>query len=93
MHVSPFICLYMRIYSTAQMQLHMHAYILVCQHACVNMLPVMCDGILVSLTYCARMLHEGLHTRMCYSSGYKLATRVYVLLACTTVHVIIIFYY
>ena len=70
------------------MQLHTRSHVLVCQHSCVNMLPITCDGVLASLTYCTRMLHEGLHTRMCYLSGYKLATLVYVLLVCTTVHVI-----
>ena len=65
-----------------------HARVLVCQHACVNMLPIKCDGVLVSLTYFTRVLHEGLHTRMCYLSGYKLATHMYVLLACTTIRVI-----
>ena len=65
-------------YSTAQMQLHTCAHVLVCLHACVNMLPVMCYGVLASLAYCTRMLHEGLRTHMCYLSGYKLATRVYV---------------
>ena len=70
------------------MQLHTRMCVLVCQHACATMLPVMCDGVLASLTYCTRVLHEGLHTRMCYSSGYKLVTHVYMLLACTTVSVI-----
>ena len=65
-------------YSTAQMQLYTHMCVLVSLHACVNMLPVTCDGVLMSLTYYTCVLHEGLHTRMCYSSGYKLATRVYV---------------
>ena len=64
------------------------ACVLVSQPACVNMLPVTCDGVLVSFTYCTLMLHEGLHTCMCYSSGYKLATCMYVLPACTTVRVI-----
>ena len=62
--------------------------VLACQHACVNMLSIMYDGVLVSLTYCTCVLHEGLHTRTCYLSGYKLATHVYVFLACTTVRVI-----
>ena len=75
-------------YGTAQMQLYTCAHVLVCQHACVNMLPVTCDGALASLTYCTHVLHEGLHTCMCYLSGYKPATCVYVLLMCTTVHVI-----
>ena len=75
----------MIIYGTAQIQLHTHARVLVCQHACVNMLSIMCDGVLVSLTYCTHMLHEGLHTHMCCSSEYKLATHVYMLFACTTV--------
>ena len=70
------------------MQLHTGTRVLVRQHACVNMLPVMCDGVLASLTYCTCVLHEGLHTRMCYSSRYKLATCVYMLLACTTISVI-----
>ena len=70
------------------MQLHTRACVLVCQHACVNLLPVTCNGVLASLTYCTHMLLEGLHTRMCYSNGYKLATGVYVLLVCTTAHVI-----
>ena len=65
-----------------------HARVYWLANTCVNMLPVMCDGVLASLTYCTRVLHEGLHTRMCYSSGYELATQVYVLLACTTVHII-----
>ena len=68
----------MYMYSTAQMQLHTRVRVLVGLHTCVNMLSVMCDGVLVSLTYCTRVLHKGQHTRMCYSSGYKLATRVYV---------------
>ena len=65
-----------------------HARALACQHVYVNMLPITCDGVLACLTYCTQVLHEGLHTLMCYSSGYKLATRVYVLLTCMTVHVI-----
>ena len=69
-------------------QLHARAYVLVYQHMCVNMLPFMCDRVLASLTYCTRMLHEGLHTRMCYSSGYKLVAHMYVLFACTTVRMI-----
>ena len=70
------------------MQLHSSARVLVCKHACVNMLPVTCDGVLASLTYSTCMLHERLHTLMCYSSEYKLATHVYVLLECTTVCII-----
>ena len=68
----------MCMYGTTQMQLHTHTRVLVCLHVCVNMLPVMCDGVLASLTYCTRVLHEGQHTHMCNLSGYKLATRVYV---------------
>ena len=56
------------------MQFHTCVCVLVCLHAYVNMLPVMCDGVLP--TYCTHVLHEGLHTHMCYSSGYKLATHV-----------------
>ena len=59
------------IYAAAQMQLHTHACVLLCQHVSANMLPVTCDGVLASLTYCTRVLHEGLHTRMCYSGGYS----------------------
>ena len=69
--------LYDMSYGTAQMQLHTCAHVLVCLHMCVKMLPITCDGVLVSLTYCTHVLHKGLHTCMCYSSGYKLATRVY----------------
>ena len=36
-----------------------HACVLVCLHMCVNMLPIMYDGVLASLTYCTHMLHEG----------------------------------
>ena len=66
-------------YGTAQMQLHARTRVLLCQHTCVNMLPVTCDGVLASLIYCTRVLHKGLHTRMCYSSGYSrvCVTRVY----------------
>ena len=71
-------------YGTTQMQLHTCARVLVCQHACVNMLPITCDGVLRSLTCYTHVLHEGLHTHMCYSSRYKLATRMNVLLMCTT---------
>ena len=53
------------------MQLHTCVRVLLCQHVCANMLPVTCDGVLTSLTYCTCMLHEGLHTRMCYSSEYS----------------------
>ena len=60
------------------MQLHTRMLVLVCQHACVNVLSVMCDGVLVSLIYCACVLHEGLHRGTCYSSGYKLASCMYV---------------
>ena len=66
-----------RLYGTAQMQLHTR----VCTgflHACENVLRVTCDGVLSSLTYCTCVLHEGLHTHMCYLSGYKLATSMYV---------------
>ena len=70
------------------MQLRTLAHVLACQHVCVNMLSVTCDGVLTSLTYCTCVLHEGLHTFMCYLSGYKLITHMYVLLVCTTVHVI-----
>ena len=65
--------------TTTQIQLHTCAQALLCQHACVNMLPVTCDGVLASLTYCTCVLHEGLHTRMCYSSAYSCVrvTRMY----------------
>ena len=76
------------LYGTTQMQLHTRARVLVCQHACVNLLHVTCVGVLMSFTYCTHVLHMGLHTHMCYSSGYKLATCVYMLLACRTVCVI-----
>ena len=66
-------------YGTTQMQLHTCARVLLYQHACANMLSVTCDGVLASLTYCTHVLHEGLHTSMCYSSGYSCVrvTRVY----------------
>ena len=64
-------------YGTTQMQLHTCACVLVCQHACVNMLPITCDGVLRSLTCYTHVLHEGLHTHMCYLSRYKLATTCY----------------
>ena len=67
-------------YSTAQMQFHTRACVLACPHTCANMCPVTSDGTLTSLTYCTHVLHEGLHTRVCYSSGYTgtytYATRV-----------------
>ena len=55
---------------TTQMQLHTHAHVLAYPHACANMCPVTSDRTLVSLTYCTQVLHEGLHTRVCCSSGY-----------------------
>ena len=61
------------IYSTAQMQLNTCACVLVFQHAGVNMLTITCNGVLASLTYCTSMLHEELHTCMCYLSGYSTA--------------------
>ena len=69
-------------YGTAQMQLHTHAHVLVSLHVCVNLLPITCDGVLASLTSCTHVLHEGLHTCMCYLSGYELATRVYMCYSC-----------
>ena len=48
----------------------MCACVLACSHTCANMCPITSDGTLVSLTYCTRVLHEGLHTRVCCSSGY-----------------------
>ena len=61
------------------MQLHTRARVLFCQHACANILPITCDGVLASLTYCTCVLHDGLHTRMCYLSGYSRVrvTRMY----------------
>ena len=53
-----------------------------------KVVTVMCYGVVVSLTYYTCVLHEGLHKCMCYSSGYKLATHMYMLLACMTVRVI-----
>ena len=55
------------------MQLHTCTHVLICLHACVNMCLITSDGeVFVSLTYCASMLHEELHTytHTCYLSGY-----------------------
>ena len=56
-------------YGTTQIQLHTRTCTGL-SHACANMCPVTSDGTLVSLTYCTRVLHEGLHTRVWCSSGY-----------------------
>ena len=70
-------------YGTAQIQLHTRTHtgllarVSTCYPLCVM------EYSRVSLTVHMIVLHEVLHTRMCYSSGYKLATRhVRVLLAC-----------
>ena len=57
-------------YGTAQMQFHTCVHVLACLHACANMYPVTSDETLASLTCCTHMLHKGLHTRVCCSSGY-----------------------
>ena len=55
---------------TTQMQLHTCAGVLACLHVCANMCPIMSDGTITSLTYFTHVSHEGLHTRICCSSGY-----------------------
>ena len=71
--------LYDMSYGTAQIQLHTCAHILVCLHMCINMLPITCDGVLVSL----------ITVHMCYTRGctHACVTRVdtNLLLACTCV--------
>ena len=63
-HISIFV------YGTAQMRLCTCVCVLSFPHVCANMCPVMSNGTLTSLTYCTRMLHKGLHTRVCCLSGY-----------------------
>ena len=58
-------------YGTAQMQLHTRVRVLVCQHACVNMLSITCDGVLASLAYC-----KSRHTVMCQQPRKTCGTQV-----------------
>ena len=44
------------------MQLHTHACVLLCQHAYVNMLPITCDRVLMSLNL--------LHTRVTQGAAH-----------------------
>ena len=74
---------YCNSYGTTQMQLHTSVHVLVCLHACVNMLPVTCDGVrkshllYTSVTRGAAHMHVLLECiQICYSL-------VHVLLTCT----------